>query len=65
MKKYYLLIKKQIREQAKFIYSPLGKAFKEQIKIKDLGRQINFHDLIFHFKGKYNSPINFIGRIHL
>ena len=32
MRKYYLLIKKQIREQAKFIYSPLGKAFKEQIK---------------------------------
>ena len=32
MKKYYLLIKKQIREQAKFIYSPLGKAFKEQTK---------------------------------
>ena len=31
-KKYYHLIKKQIIEQAKFTYSPLGKAFKKQIK---------------------------------
>ena len=31
MKKYYLLIK-IIIEQAKFTYSPLGKAFKKQTK---------------------------------
>ena len=31
MKKYYLLIK-NIIEQAKFTYSPLGKAFKKQTK---------------------------------
>ena len=31
MKKYYLLIK-NITEQAKFTYSPLGKAFKKQTK---------------------------------
>ena len=33
-KKYYLLIKKKKKvEQAKFTYSPLGKAFKEQTVI--------------------------------
>ena len=32
MKKYYDLIKQQIIEQAKFTYSPLGKAFEKQIK---------------------------------
>ena len=41
VKKYYPLIKKEIKKQAKFIHSPLGKAFekqaKEQVKlIKDL-----------------------------
>ena len=33
MKKYYLLIKKKIIEQAKFTYSPLGKVFEKQAKI--------------------------------
>ena len=31
-KKYCLLIEKQIIKQARFTYSPLGKAFKEQTK---------------------------------
>ena len=30
--KYYLLIKKRVIEQAKFAYSPLGKAFGKQTK---------------------------------
>ena len=35
-----LLIKKQIIEQAKTTYSPLGKAFEEQTKtIKDQGKK--------------------------
>ena len=33
VKKYYLLIKKQVIEQAKFTFSPLGKASEKQIKI--------------------------------
>ena len=41
MKKYYSLIKKKkILEQAKFTYSPLGKAFERQIKtIEDQGKK--------------------------
>ena len=40
VKKYYSLIKKKILEQAKFTYSPLGKAFERQIKtIEDQGKK--------------------------
>ena len=40
VKKYYLLINKQIIEQAKFTYSPLGEAFEKQTKtIKDQGEK--------------------------
>ena len=40
VKKCYHLIKKQQIEQAKFAYSPLGKAFENQIKtIKDQGEK--------------------------
>ena len=40
VKKYYSLIKKNILEQAKFTYSPLGKAFERQIKtIEDQGKK--------------------------
>ena len=40
VKKYYLLIKKQIVEQAKFSYSSLGKAFEKQAKtIEDQGKE--------------------------
>ena len=97
---------RQIIEQAKFTFSPLGKVFEKQIetikdqekkqveaikehgkqlvnsdkdihnkshkifdelsyermsKINDLSRQINFNNLIYHFKDKSISPINFIG----
>ena len=39
VKKYYHLIKKKI-EPAKFIYSPLGKAFGKQIKtVEDQGKK--------------------------
>ena len=39
VKKYYLLIKKKIIEQAKFTYSSLHKAFEKQIKtIEDQGK---------------------------
>ena len=39
VKKYYLQIKNNI-EQAKFTYSPLGKAFENQTKkIKDQGKK--------------------------
>ena len=41
VKKYYHLInQQQIIEQAKFTYSPLGKAFEKQIKtIEDQGQK--------------------------
>ena len=97
---------RQIIEQAKFTFSPLGKVFEKQIetikdqekkqveaikehgkqlvnsdkdihnkshkifdelfyermsKINDLSRQINFNNLIYHFKDKSISSINFIG----
>ena len=32
VKKYYVLIKKRVIEQAKFTFSPLGKASEKQIK---------------------------------
>ena len=32
VKKYYLLIKKQVTEEAKFTYTPLGEAFEKQTK---------------------------------
>ena len=40
MKKYYLFNQKQVTEKGKFTYSPLGKAFKNQIKtIEDHGEK--------------------------
>ena len=40
VKKYCLLINNKIIEQAKFTYSPLGKAFEQQTKaIKDQGEK--------------------------
>ena len=55
VKKYYLLIKKKKKiEQAKFTYSPLGKAFEKQIKtIEGQGRK-HFDTLkdLKYYKGK-------------
>ena len=40
VKKYFPSNQRQIIEQAKFTYSPLGKAFEKQIKtIKDQGKK--------------------------
>ena len=40
VKRYYHLINKKIIEQAKFTYSPLGKAFEKQAKtIEDQGKK--------------------------
>ena len=44
VKKCYLLIKKKIIEQAKFTYSPLGKAFEKQTKtVADQGKNKLMH----------------------
>ena len=43
VKKYCVLNKRQTIEQAKFVYSPLGKALEKQTKkIEDQGKKLKF-----------------------
>ena len=42
---------RQIIEQPKFTYSPLGKAFERFDEIKELTDEINHDDLIYYFTG--------------
>ena len=61
MKKYYHQTKKQIIEQTKFTYSPLGKAFEKQIKsIEDQGKKIHaLNDLKPIKENKFDDDKNF------
>ena len=58
----------QMIEQAKFTYSPLGKAFEKQIKTIE---KVNRDDLVYRYKGKtpdekfdeYDNALNLIDKI--